>query len=52
MVAHRAANFQDAEKWDLDFWQERSPETRLSAPVAIREDVRSAKQGRLKTKDQ
>ena len=39
MVAHRAASFEDAEAWDLDFWQSMTPEERLSAFVAIRRDV-------------
>jgi hypothetical protein len=39
MVVHRAANFEEAEAWDLDFWQRQSPEDRLSALVAIRRDV-------------
>jgi hypothetical protein len=39
LVAHSAANFDDAETWDLEFWQERTPEERLSALVAIRRDV-------------
>jgi len=39
MVAHRAASFEEAEAWDLDFWQQRTPEERLSALVAIRRDV-------------
>jgi predicted RNA-binding Zn ribbon-like protein len=38
-VAHRAANFEEAEAWDLDFWQRQSPEQRLSAFLAIRRDV-------------
>jgi hypothetical protein len=39
MVAHVATSFEDAEAWDLDFWQNRTPEERLSALVAIRRDV-------------
>ena len=39
IVAHRAASFEDAEAWDLEFWQDRTPEERLSALVAIRRDV-------------
>jgi hypothetical protein len=39
MVANRATSFEDAEAWDLDFWQQRTPEERLSALVAIRRDV-------------
>jgi hypothetical protein len=39
IVAHRAATFEEAEAWDLEFWQEQTPEERLSALVAIRRDV-------------
>ena len=39
MVAHVAAGFEDAEAWDLEFWQAMTPEERLSAFVAIRRDV-------------
>ena len=39
MEVHRATSFADAEAWDLDYWQRRSPEERLSALVAIRRDV-------------
>jgi hypothetical protein len=39
LVAHRATDHHDAEEWDLDFWQARTPEERLSALVAIRRDV-------------
>jgi hypothetical protein len=34
-----ARDFSDAEQWDLDFWQNQTPEARLSALVAIRRDV-------------
>ena len=39
MVAHVTTSFDDAEAWDLDFWQKMTPEERLSAQVAIRRDV-------------
>jgi hypothetical protein len=39
MVVHSATSFEDAEAWDLDFWQKMTPEERLSALVAIRRDV-------------
>ena len=39
IVAHVAHDFSDAEQWDLDFWQSQTPEARLSALVAIRNDV-------------
>ena len=39
MEVHRATSFADAEAWDLDYWQRRTPEERLSALVAIRREV-------------
>ena len=39
METHRATSFEDAERWDLEFWQRRTPSERLSALVAIRRDV-------------
>jgi len=39
METHRAASFADAEAWDLDYWQRRTPDERLSALMAIRRDV-------------
>lgn len=39
METHRSRSFDEAEQWDLDFWQRRTPEERLSALVAIRRDV-------------
>lgn len=38
MKVNRAANFREAEMWDLEFWQSVTPEDRLSALVAIRRD--------------
>ena len=39
MVANLAHSHEEAEEWDLAFWQEAGPEVRLSALVAIHEDV-------------
>ena len=39
METHRTTSLADAEAWDLDFWQRRTPEERLSALVAIHRDV-------------
>jgi hypothetical protein len=39
MEAHRARTFEEAEEWDLEYWQRRTPEERLSALVAIHRDV-------------
>lgn len=36
---HRAGSFEEAEAWDLEYWQRRTPEERLSALVAIRHEV-------------
>jgi hypothetical protein len=47
IVAHRAADFEDAESWDLTYWQSQTPEQRLSALVAIRRDVIKVEQARL-----
>jgi len=46
IVAHRANGFADAEQWDLKFWQEQGPAERLSALVAIHEDVHKAQRAR------
>jgi len=39
LVTNRAMSFEEAEAWDLDFWQQAGPEARLSALVALREDL-------------
>ena len=39
IVGHRSQNFKEAEQWDLEFWQSQTPEMRLSALVAIRNDI-------------
>ena len=48
MKSHRATSFEEAERWDLLFWQEQSPEDRLSALVAIRNDIRKVEEARKK----
>ena len=50
IVAHRAADFKDAENWDLDFWQGQTPEQRLSALVALRRDIIQVEKARLQNK--
>lgn len=37
--SHRAASVEDAEAWDLDYWQRRTPEERLSVLVAMHREV-------------
>jgi hypothetical protein len=51
MVVNRAASFEEAEAWDLEFWQRQSPEQRLSALVAIRRDVDKVMKGRLSNQE-
>lgn len=46
MVAHVARNPEEAEAWDLEFWQDAGPEVRLSALVAIHEDIAIVEAGR------
>lgn len=46
IVGHRATSHEDAERWDLEFWQSLTPEDRLSALVAIRRDVEAVEAGR------
>ena len=46
IVAHRAQSHADAERWDLEFWQSKTPEERLSALVAIRRDLEAVESGR------
>lgn len=52
MVAHRATTFEDAEAWDLRFWQGCTPEERLSALIAIRRDVALAEAARRSDADE
>ena len=51
MVIHRAKDFADAERWDLEFWQSQTPDVRLSALVAIRKDIEKINKQRLTESD-
>ena len=48
IFANLAANFKEAENWDLDFWQNQTPEERLSAVVVIRRDVMKVEQASMR----
>lgn len=50
MEVNRAADFKAAEDWDLDFWQSKTPQQRLSALVAIRKDVLKVQKARKQNK--
>ena len=39
MVMGRSHSYKEAELWDLKYWQSLSPEARLEAYMAIRQDV-------------
>ena len=47
IVTNRAYSHDEAEAWDLDFWQRVGPEARLSALVAIHEDVALVEAARI-----
>lgn len=46
IVAHRSKNFDEAERWDLEYWQSRTPQERLAALIDIRADVEKVEQAR------
>ncbi len=39
MVVHRARSHEEAERWDLEYWQSKTPTERLAALVAIHRDI-------------
>lgn len=41
MVAHVAKSHREADDWDLRFWQSRTPQERLSALTALRNDLKA-----------
>ena len=46
IVGHVAHSHEEAEEWDLEFWQSQSPQERLSALVAIHRDIEKVKRRR------
>lgn len=46
IVAHLSHSFEEAERWDLEYWQSLPPASRLSALVAIRRDIEKVRQSR------
>lgn len=51
LVTNRAQNFEEAERWDLDFWQARTPQERLSELVHLHRDVELAQAARRAQSD-
>lgn len=48
MVGNKAGSFAEAEKWDLEFWQNQTPQERLSALTAIHRDIEKVNPDLLK----
>lgn len=46
IIGHRSHGFDEADQWDLDFWQKQGPDARLSALVAIHRDVAKVQAGK------
>lgn len=43
-----AQSYAEADDWDLEFWLKQTPQARLSALVAIRNDIKKVNADRLK----
>ena len=50
MVGHVSRSHAEADAWDLEFWQKQTPQDRLSALVAIRNDIAKVDPEKLKDK--
>jgi len=50
IVGNVAKNHEEAEQWDLEFWQSLSPQERLAALEAIKRDVEKVRRGRPRKK--
>jgi len=46
IVGNVANSHEEAEQWDLEFWQRLSPQQRLAALEAIKRDVEKARRRR------
>ena len=51
IVTHRAHGFEEADDWDLEYWQSQTPEQRLSALMAIRRDVATVEASRSRSRE-
>ena len=50
IVGHIAYSHEEAERWDLEFWQAQTPQARLSALVAIHKDIEKLAAARRRRK--
>ena len=46
IVGNVANSHEEAEQWDLEFWQKQTPQQRLAALEAIKRDVQKVRRGR------
>ena len=51
METHKASSFAEADAWDLSYWQKRTPEQRLEAYMALREDVEKVDAAKMALRD-
>lgn len=47
VVAHISTSYEEADAWDLAYWQGRGPRERLSALVAIHRDIAAIDPGHV-----
>ena len=46
MVVHVAHSHEEAEEWDLAYWQSLTPQQRMAALEALKRDAETIKRGR------
>ena len=46
--SNRTTSFEEAELWDLEYWQSVTPEERLNAYMAIRRDVETVQRAKAR----
>ena len=46
VIAHKAHSWEEAEKWDIEYWQKLTPQKRISALESIRRDWEAIKDAR------
>jgi len=46
VIAHVARSWEEAEKWDIEYWQKFSPQKRISAVESLRREWEAIKNAR------
>jgi hypothetical protein len=52
METNKASSFAEADAWDLEYWKARTPEQRLEAYMALREDIEKVEAARASPRHQ